>query len=162
MRMIVPAALILVVGASSSCGTGSTCGLALAQRIYFPPADLRELVGEVPCCGASVYQDVNLSADNVQLDLINSSGSHNPVDAFLTSGDCVKLFSGPYAGTATSPLCTIYLGPVRPGSASGRQPIRRGKYRMFAQAYTSNDSTAQFLMELGLWSDACRWTPIAP
>jgi len=33
---------------------------------------------------------------------------------------------------------------------------------MFAQAYTSNDSPAQFLMEIGLWSDACHWNPISP
>jgi hypothetical protein len=153
-------ASILAIAVSNSCG--SRCGLSLAQRLYFPTANAREGTGEVPCCGASTYQDLNLSADNVQVDLINSSGSDGRVDAFLTSADCVKLFNGPYAGAVAVPLCNIYLGPVTAGSMSGRQAIRRGKYRIFAQAYASNDAPAQFLMELGLWSDACRWNPIAP
>ena len=166
MRIAVVTASILAVCALNSCGGASRCGLALAQRVYFPTADLKqnptEAIGEVPCCGASVYRDINLTADDVQADLINSSVSTGRVDAFLASADCVKLFNGPYAGAPTGPLCTIHIGPVAAGSTSGRQPIRRGKYRVFAQAYSSNDMPAQFLMEFGLWSDACRWTPIAP
>lgn len=157
---LVVAGLFLAVGAWSSCG--SACGLQLRQRVFFPPEQLTNAIGEVPCCGASVYRDIDLTVDNVQVDLINSSGSNGRVDAFLASADCVKLFSGPYAGMLVSPLCTIYLGPVTPGATAPRKSIRRGKYRLFAQAYTSNESPAQFLLELGLWSDACNWNPIAP
>jgi|SRR5882672_3997247 len=143
-----------------SCGSGSSCGLALAQRIDFPKG--KDAVGEVACCGDVTYQDLNLAADNVQVDLINSSAPEGRVDFFLASGDCVRLFNDPYEGTITSPLCAIYVGPVKARVTTPRTAIRRGRYRMFAQAYTSNDSPAQFLMEIGLWSDACRWNPIAP
>jgi hypothetical protein len=158
---LVVAGLFLAVGASSSCGT-SDCGLQLRQQVFFPVGQLANAVAEVPCCGASVYRDIDLTADNVQVDLINSSGANGRVDAFLASTDCVNLFSGPYAGTAVSPLCTIYLGPVPPGATAPRKSIRSGKYRLFAQAYTSNESPVQFVLELGLWSSACHWNPIAP
>ena len=143
-----------------SYGSGSACDLALAQRIDFP----KELnaVGEVACCGDAKFQDLNLTADNVQVDLINSNAPEGRVDFFLVSGDCARLFNGPYEGTITSPLCTIHIGPVKARATSQRTAIRRGSYRMFAQAYTSNDSPAQFLMEIGLWSDACHWNPISP
>ena len=143
-----------------SCGSGSTCGLALAQRIDFPKE--KDAVGEVACCADAKYQDLNLAADNVQIDLINSSAPEGRVDFFLASGDCARLFNGPYEGTIASPLCTIYVGPVKAWVTIQRIAIRRGRYRMFAQAYTSNDSPAQFLMEIGLWSDACHWNPISP
>jgi hypothetical protein len=162
VRIVPITTLILVVGVSVSCGSGSVCGLGLVQRLFFPAANAAQGSGEIPCCGASMYQDLNLSADDVQVDLINSSGSNGRVDAFLVSSDCAKLFDGPYTGAITAPLCTIYVGPVGPGSTSGRQSLRRGKYRMFEQAYASNNAAVQFLMELGLWSDACHWNPIRP
>ena len=162
VRIVPITTLILMVGLSNSCGSGSVCGLRLAQRLFFPAANAAQGIGEIPCCGASMYQDLNLSADDVQVDLINSSGSNGRVDTFLVNGDCAKLFDGPYSGAITASLCTIYVGPVGPGSTSERQSIRRGKYRIFEQAYASNDAAVQFLMELGLWSDACHWNPIGP
>ena len=96
----------------------------------------------------------------VQADLINSGSSGQ--DAFLISGDCVKLFNEPYSGTATAPLCTIYIGPVSHGTTSPRREIRRGRYRLFVQAYATNEAPASFLQELGLWSQACRVNPITP
>jgi hypothetical protein len=158
VRIVLVAALMLAVGASNGCG--SRCALALRQRVDFPRDP--GAIGEVLCCGASVYRDIDLAVDDIQVDLINSSDSNRRVDAFLTSGDCVNLFNEPYAGTVTASPCTIYLGPVIAGSTGARQAVRRGKYRIFAQGYSSNDAPAQFLMELGLWSDVCRWTPIAP
>src|SRR5438477_49150 len=135
---------LLGVGALESCGGSSSCDLALAQRIDFPKE--QNAVGEVACCGDAKYQDLNLAADNVQVDLINSSALEGHVDLFLASADCARLLNGPYEGTITSPLCTIYIGPVKARVTSQRIAIRRGKYRMFAQAYTSNNSAAQFLM----------------
>lgn len=159
MRFILIAALVLIGVAVNSCG-GGACGLGLKQRFLFPEGGTS--IGLVPCCGASVYKDLNLTADNVQVDLINSSGAAERVDEFLADGNCTKLFAGSYAGMATSPLCTIYVGPVTAGVTSPRKSIRAGHYRVFAQAYTANDAPGQFLMEVGLWSEACRWTPVDP
>ena len=158
--LIAAATAFLGVVLLESCGSGITCGLGLAQWIDFPKET--DAVGEVACCGGATYQDLNLAADNVQVDLINSSSPEGRVDFFLASGDCARLFNGSYEGTITSPLCAIYIGPVKARVTSQRTAIRRGRYRMFAQAYTSNASPAQFLMQIGLWSDACHWNPISP
>ena len=150
--------------ASSGCGSGSTCGLALIGRAEFPPAN--KPVGELGCCGAAVFQDVDLSLTGVrgdiQVDLINESAANGGrVDMFLTTSTCEKLFSS-YAGAATAPLCTIYAGPVSNGATSARKKIARGKYRIFVQAYSANESPAQFLVQVGIWSDDCRRNPIGP
>jgi len=152
-------ALTLVVPAFISCG--GSCGLQLKERFFFPK-ESEAPIGVVPCCGASVLKDLNLSADNVQIDLINSSGTTERVDAFLTDQNCTRLFSGSYAGSAGSPLCTIYVGPVTAGVTSPRKSLRSGRYRLVAQAYVTNDAPAQFLMEAGLWSEACHWSPVDP
>ena len=60
MARITPAlistAVALLAGAAlDSCGSGSTCGLALAERIDFPKE--RDAVGEVACCGDFQYRD---------------------------------------------------------------------------------------------------------
>ena len=109
-----------------------------------------------------MHQDLNLTTDDVQMDVINSSGMNGRVDAFVTDGNCDRLFSASYNGTVTSPLCTIYIGPVSTGMASQRKAMRPGKYRVFEQAYTTNSEAVQFLMEVGLWSEACHWNPVAP
>ena len=160
MRVILIVAMVLIGVSVNSCG--SSCGLELKQRLCFPQACDTPTFPQVTCCGASLYQDFNLTADDVQIDLINSSGSNGRVDAFLVDGNCTKLFSTPYAGVATSALCTIYIGPVSAGVTSQRKPISRGMYRVFEQAYATNTESVQFLMEAGLWSDACRWSPVNP
>lgn len=155
---IVGAVLILVVlgaGAGGSCG--STCGLALVQRIDFPPAGSPV---QAPCCGGSVYQDVNLTVEDLQIDLTNSSAAGR-VDAFLTTGDCPKLFDL-YTGTPTAPLCSILIGPVTAGSVSPRRSIPPGRYRLFAQAWSATEGSTSFVFDLGIWSDDCRNQRLGP
>jgi len=168
MRRLTVALMLVVV--SFSYGCGSSCGLELKQRVCFPgfrtpPNDCDWPSANLPqieCCGASLHQDFNLTADDVQVDLINQSGDNGRVDVFLTDEACGSLFTAPYTGVVTSTPCKIYLGPVPRGGPTQRTLIRRGKYRVFEQAYSTNQSSVQFLMEFGLWSESCRWNPVTP
>jgi hypothetical protein len=83
-----------------------------------------------------MHQDLNLTTDDVQVDVINSSGMNGRVDAFVTDGNCDRLFSASYNGTVTSPLCTIYIGPVSTGMTRQRKAMRPGKYRVFEPRHT--------------------------
>ena len=153
--------LIALGATQSSCS--SACPLRMVQRIYFPTAynaTPEGPLGQIPCCGAMVFQDLNLQVDEVQIDLTSTNGANGRVDAFLTTADCAQLFSGPYPGGG--PLCKTYLGPVSSGSVSQRVSVPPGRYRLVAQGYTSNESVTTFLVELGLWSDSCRISPAAP
>jgi hypothetical protein len=111
---------------SFACGT-SPCGLKL-QHLFLPrPATVgdqpQQRDVEMPCCGASVFQDIDLrNVGDVEIDLSNPNG--NGVDGFVTSAACDKLFSGPYTGVATSPTCQVYIGPVPPRAVSERQENR--------------------------------------
>jgi hypothetical protein len=149
--------IAVLVFASAGVSCGSTCGLALVRTIYFPPDGS---VVEAPCCGGSVYQDVNFTNENLQVDLTNSSPAGR-VDAFLTTGDCVKLFDV-YSGTPTAPLCPILIGPVTAGSVSQRRAISPGRYRIFAQAHSANEGSTRFVFDLGIWSDDCKVTRLGP
>jgi len=159
MKLVAMVGLMSLAAVLSSCS--GPCGLQLKEQFFFPK-EREAPIGIVQCCGASAYKDLNLLADDAQIDVINSSGAAGRVDAFVTDGNCTKLFAGSYAGIATSPLCKIYVGPVAAGVTAPRTSIRSGQYRVFAQAYSTNDAPAQFLMEVGLWSEACRWTPVDP
>jgi hypothetical protein len=161
--MIATLVVLLVAGLEYSCGT-SSCGLRIVQHVSFPPLDPKggSVVTFVDCCGGSVYQDVNLSAGDFEVDLSGTTASNGRVDAFLTSGDCVKLLNGPYTGAVTNPLCTIHIGPVAPGAVSQRKKMTRGRYRLFAQGFTSNEQSTPFFLDMAIWSNACRWNPIAP
>src|SRR6476660_2225528 len=97
-------------------------------------------IPQIPCCGASLYQDFNLAVDDVQLDVINSSGLNGRVDAFLTDGNCERLFGGSYNGTATSPLCTIYFGPVSTGATSQRKAIRRASSCLRGEGFSRSSA----------------------
>ena len=146
--------LMLLSLLASSCG--SPCGLALVDRVFLESGagDMETLVA---CCGGFVYADVNLTGD-IQVDLTNWGGPTGRIDAFLTTPDCTKLFDGPYTGTATMPLCKTHIGPIAPGAVSPRQTLPPGRYRMFAQAWTSNESPTRFRLDVGIWSDDCSLT----
>jgi hypothetical protein len=95
-------------------------------------------------------------------DLANGQTNSGHIDAFLTSPDCVRLFDGPYNGAASSPLCRIYIGPVTAGTASGRQTLPKGMYRVFVQAWASNELSNVFGVDVGLYTDQCRPNFMAP
>jgi hypothetical protein len=116
----------------------------------------------VPCCGGSVYRDIDLSGvGDIEVDMVNPNSAESRVDGFLTTSGCDKLFDS-YSGSASGALCTIYLGPVVPRATSARKEIAPGRYRLVLQAWTANPSTVSGSLDMGLWSTACKWTPISP
>ena len=142
------AALVCVLAAITVAGRGETCGLGLHRRITLNSPQ------RVPCCGGSLYQDVDLTAPNIQIDLANVQFTGQaPVDGFMTTTSCQKLFDGEYPGA--SPLCTVYLGPVPPGSVSQRVTLPSGTYRVFAQAHSSNTTDASWRLDVGIWDHRC-------
>lgn len=148
----------------TACGT-SPCGLKLQQHLFLP---MPETIGrdqvqrnvELPCCGASVYRDVDLNLDGIEIDLSNPNGAG--VDGFVTAAGCEKLFDGPYSGSASTPMCQVQIGPVRPRGVSERKRIPPGRYRIYAQGYTANDASQMIALDLGVWSSHCKWNPIGP
>jgi hypothetical protein len=106
------------------------------------------------------FQDIDLRNVDVEVDLSNPNGSG--VDGFLTSAGCDRLFNAPYTGSAAAPLCQVLIGPVRPREVGARKKIAAGRYRIFAQGYAANEAPLMISLDLGLWSSACKWTPIAP
>jgi hypothetical protein len=150
-----PAISSLMSASLLSMSCGSDCGLALVQRIEFasPPA-------QPVCCGDSVYRDVNLTNDDIQVDLTNSSAPGR-VDAFLTDDNCTKLFDA-YDGTRAGALCQILIGPVRAATVSERRSISPGRFRMFAQAWSGDQVPTSFVVDLGIWSDDCRYQRQSP
>jgi hypothetical protein len=149
----------------SAPSCSSACPFWLAQKVVFSsdPEKPFDPPVPVPCCGGFLFSDVNLNLAGVQqMDLANGQVNAGHVDAFLVSADCAQLFAGPYNGSVVQPLCTIYLGPVAAGTISERKKISPGKYRLFAQAWASNESEQHFAMDVGMWSDDCRLSPTAP
>lgn len=149
----------------AGCGT-SPCGLRLQQHLFLPASVIvggqaQQRSVELPCCGGSVFQDIDLStAGEVEIDLTNPNGSG--VDGFLTSTGCARLFDGPYTGAPAAPLCQVHIGPVRPRAVSERKKIGPGRYRIFAQGYAENVAASLISFDVGVWSNACKWNPIAP
>ena len=158
-------AAAVVVGAYSSACT-SPCGLELKQHVYLAPPVIIDggpvqQDSRLPCCGGVVFRDIELTANGeIEIDLTNPNGEG--VDAFVTTVGCDKLFDGAYTGANATPLCQLHIGPVRPRGVSARAKISPGRYRLYAQGYTTNVTASNIALDLGLWSTACRWTPIAP
>jgi hypothetical protein len=153
-RAAVVAGLIVRGMLASSCS--SDCGLALVERINFSSSPTPDSFVPVPCCGGFLYEDVNLSDKLIQrIDLANSQVSNGHVDAFLTSTECTKLFDASYNGSAAQPLCRIYVGPVAGGAVSQAASLPLGSYRVFAQAWASNDTVSVFAIDVGLYSTSC-------
>jgi hypothetical protein len=156
-----PFAIVALSSAWLACTLGgSPCGLRLQQRLYLS-ATTSDVDVRVPCCGGSVYRDVDLRRDGLEVDISNLHAAGSAVDAFLTDVGCDKLFDT-YSGNSAGTRCTVYIGPVSPREVSARRKIAAGRYRLFAQAWTSNQSPVAGSLELGIWSDDCRWTPISP
>jgi hypothetical protein len=157
--------VVLIVAILSTCSCGQKCAFRLALQLSFSSDPIR--VGDapipVPCCGGFLFHDVNLnSADIQQVDIANGQVNAGHIDAFLVSADCAKLFDGPYNGSVVQPLCKIYMGPVAAGNVSDRQTLLPGSYRLFAQAWASNESEQRFDIDLGIWTDRCQLNPTAP
>ena len=89
-----------------------------------------------------------------------SSANHDlgaeRVDAFLTTADCNRLFEASYNGSASQPLCKVYIGRVSPGAVSDKVTVPKGVYRVFAQAWASNEQSNGYSIDVGIWSKACR------
>lgn len=159
-RLVIAALAICAI--LPACGT-SPCGLRLQEHVFLPAAagaggQQRNI--ELPCCGASVFRDVDLTSTDVEVDLVNPNGSG--VDGFITTTSCDRLFAATYSGGTATPLCQVYIGPVRPRAASERRKLARGRYRLFAQGYAANDAPLMISLDLGVWSNACKWNPIGP
>jgi len=108
-------------------------------------------------------QAVDLRGTDIQeIDLANSLANSGHVDAFLTSPDCTRLFDGPYNGVVTQALCQIYIGPLVGGSVSPRQSIPKGTYRVFVQAWSTNEASNLFSVDVGVYTDRCRPNLVAP
>lgn len=149
-RVVVRIALcFFAAAAGASCG--SACGLGLHDRVTVsaPPF--------VPCCGGFIFKDVSLSGNGKsEFDLSNVGVPSVPglVDAFLVPTSCAKLFDGSYPGAA--PLCQVYSGPATPGHVSSRVALAAGTYRLWLQAYTSNESDGHYFVDIGIWDHSCR------
>jgi hypothetical protein len=129
----------------------NSCGLALVGHLFFPQGS----AATVPCCGEAIFRDIRITTENLEVDLSNGTSSTGNVDGFLTTGDCTRLFDHSYAGAASNPLCRVYLGPVTTGRVSERVKLAPGTYRLFAQAWATNDAPSSFHFDLGLWSHEC-------
>ena len=150
----------LLLASFSTVGCTSGCGLGLVQRIPFTSGSgstPTTIAPKVPCCGASVFQDVILTGKDIeQVDLANTDLGVERVDAFLTTADCNRLFEASYNGSASQPLCKVYIGPVSPGAVSNKVTVPKGVYRVFAQAWASNEQPNGYGIDVGIWSTACR------
>ena len=152
---VVASAIAIAALGSASCG-GNSCGLGLLRRLSIPSG----AVSATP-----QFFDVDLSASDVQqvdLDSLVIAGQAGHVDAFLTTTDCTTLFAGNYTGSSTSPLCTIYIGPVAAGGVSGRVTLSHGRYRVLAQPWTTNVGATRFGFEVGIWGQDCSMVGLSP
>ena len=121
------------------------------------------------CCGAADVQDVvlpdqpDLAIDISQVALPGSAGGQ---DLWLTKADCQQLFDGLYAepgtGPRPTPKCEVLAGPVSPGRVSPRTALSPGRYRVFAQAYSSNTTTNDYRVEIDVWGSSCDGSPVRP
>jgi hypothetical protein len=152
------ALLGLSLFAGASCGSGSTCGLGLVGRVSPFAGRSQPFPSLEP--GQAAFKNVTIpSYEGLEIDILNESTPEAPVDVFLTAVTCEKLFTGTYAGGASTPLCSVLYGPVAHGVTGKRKKVSPGTYRIFVQAYPGNLTPATFNVEVGLWSDDCR-TPI--
>ena len=132
-----------------------TCPLRNLDRL-----DVRGVAG---CCGAFAREDVTVSSgQGRQVDLANTrvSAVDGSVDLWLVRADCEQLFDGPYPGS--TPRCSTLLGPVAPGAVSSRIDLAAGRYRVFAQAHSSDAAAAAYLGDVGIWGNDCGPIPTAP
>jgi len=165
MRGLAARTCVVMVAILTMCSCGNKCAFRLALQLSFSSDPQRAGDAPIPvaCCGGFLFHDVNLNSPDIQqVDIANGQVNAGHVDAFLVSADCAKLFDGPYNGSIVQPLCKIYMGPVAAGTVTDRQKLLPGTYRLFAQAWASNESEQRFDVDLGLWTDSCQLNPTAP
>ena len=151
---------ILIAAVSAGClaavlagcgGSGSTCPFGIISR---PTAQ-----GTVTDTFRT--HDITIPSEtDLEVDLSHSApnGQVPKADAWLTSADCTKLFDPPYptaSGAPPPPACRTFLGPVAAGTVSSRVKIDPGRYRVFIQAYTSNTSAPDYVVDVGIWGRSC-------
>ena len=142
----------------SSCT--SPCGRKLQQHVFLSGVSQERDV-LVPRCGGSAYRDFDLTRlGEIEVDISNPNAVGSGVDGYLTDVGCDRLFDA-YSGLASLPLCAIHLGPVAPRTVSARKRVAPRRYRLFAQAWTANQSATFVSLDMGLWSTACKWNPIS-
>ena len=114
--------------------------------------------GPAPGGGGAAYQDVPLQGDtsDAEFSLSNVASPSQPggVDAYLVPTSCDKLFDGPYPGAA--PRCTIYVGPARPGEATGHVKLAAGRYRVYLQGFSNVSVPVGYLVDVYIWDYSCR------
>jgi hypothetical protein len=104
------------------------------------------------------FYDVDLSSykfDEINFDSTKIPNQPGQVDGILTTTDCTQMFAGPYTGTPVNPLCRIILGPVGPGGVTSRISLAAGKYRVWAQPYSTNTGDVQYGFDVVLWGPNC-------
>lgn len=146
---VAASAVLVAVGACDH-----RCGLGEHDRLTVGSAT----AGPVPGGGGAAYQDVSLKGDtsDAEFSLSNTAFPTEPggVDAYLVSTSCDKLFDGSYPGAA--PLCTIYLGPARPGTATGHVKLAAGRYRVYLQGFSNVSAPVGYLVDVYIWDYSCR------
>jgi hypothetical protein len=138
---------VLVLLSLASCG--SPCPFGILSRRGYP--------GQVACCGAAARQDFQVPAD-VEVDVANVQipGQAGRVDVFVTRADCDRLFDGDYPPPAgVAPRCAVIVGPVAPGTVSGRQKVSTGTYRLHVHGWSSNVAPVSFGVDVALWGENC-------
>src|SRR5262249_31730901 len=133
MRGLAVRSGLLMVAILTMGSCSQKCPFRLALELTFTSDSQRpgDALMPVPCCGGSLFQNVNLNSSDIQqVDLANGQVNAGHVDAFLVSADCTKLFDGPYNGSVVQPLCKIYIGPVPAGTVTDRQKVLPGSYRL--------------------------------
>ena len=155
-RSLIACVLVLAAGCDTPCAYRIVTRLELEAR-------------RVPCCGASDFQDItvpdeqDVAIDLSQVALPDRVGGQ---DLWLTTTDCAQLFDGPYpepgTGPRATPQCEVFAGPVSPGRVSPRTVLPSGRYRVFAQAYSTNIAANDYRVDLEVWATACEGSPVRP
>jgi hypothetical protein len=135
--------------------------VGIVQSILVPPGAISgTLSGTAP-----KFFDVDLSSskfDEVNFDSTKIPDQPGQVDGILTSSDCAELFSGPYTGSTAGALCKILLGPIGPGGVSDHVTLAAGRYRVWAQPFSTNTGDVKYGFDLVLWGANCSASPGAP
>ena len=141
--------------------------LSLVSLLWFPACDscpfgLIKTVNfarSVACCGGFERHDVSpgsTEATEFDVALTFVPGQEAQVTAWLTRGDCDRLFAAAYDDPGASPLCEVLIGPVMPGQVSARRKLSPGPFRLFVQASAANPASAQYFVDVGVWGQSCR------
>ncbi len=115
--------------------------------------------GSVPCCGGFDRYDVApgpAEATELDVSLASSPGQDALMTAWLTRGDCDRLFPAAYDAPGALPQCEVLIGPVMPGQVSARRKLSPATYRVFVQASAANTARAEYTADVGFWGKSCR------